>query len=66
MPYYPEILKTGEKAANEDKKIFELFAKNKISTRECFEMFMRNNVGQIVEEYWNPDEFVKWIKSLGY
>lgn len=66
MPNYAEVLKKGSSAVTYDQKIFREFKQNKITLRECFEWFMKNNLGYVDETYWNPKAFAKWIRSLGY
>lgn len=66
MPDFSEVLKKGSTATSHDQKIFKDYREKKISLRECFEWFMKNNKGYVDEKYWNPKAFEKWIHSLGY
>lgn len=63
---YAEILKKTDTASNYDKKIFEEYHRKKISLRECFEWFMKNNLGRVEESYWDPNLFKSWLRTIGY
>lgn len=66
MPDYSLVLRRGASASSYDQKIFKDYRLKKISLRECFEWFMKNNKGYVDEDYWNPIEFERFIRSLGY
>lgn len=63
---YQSILSPKHSASVFDQKIFKELNTRKITTRECFEWFMKNNLGYVDESYWNEKEFRNWVRSLGY
>ena len=66
MGLYSDILKRGATASAYDQKIFNRWKCKQLTLRECFEWFMKNNVGHVDERYWNPTLFEQWLHSLGY
>lgn len=65
MSYIAKLLNKSGKASSEDQKIFRLWELRQLTTDECIEIFLENNK-QPQGLYINPDEFEKWLHSLGY
>lgn len=63
---FSRILKSGDYAASADQKVFNYYARNYISLRKCFELFITNCLGYVDEAYWDANQFRNWLRTLGY
>lgn len=67
---YAELLSNKAVHVTYDKLIFEMWHKKKITTRECFDSWIKNNKPDFdqfdILTYWDEKQFKVWLKSLGY